>query len=77
MYSQSSTKVTQAVKSLGAEVSSICCCKLGGRQSGQWYCASGTRVLGFPDASDKMILTVQDAIASFPLGEDEEDELDD
>lgn len=75
MYSQPSTRVAQAVKSLGAEVSSICCPKPGGRQSEQWFCASGTRVLGFPQTSNKMILTAQDASTSFALGEDEEDVL--
>lgn len=75
MYSPSSTKVTRAVKSLGAELSSVCCCKPGGRQSGQWFCASGTRVFGFPQTPEKIILTSQDVSASFVLGEDEEDVL--
>lgn len=75
IYSQLSTRVTRAIKSLGAEISSICCSKPGGRQPEYWYCASGTRVFGFSQLSDKMILTKQDALTSFTLGEDEEDVL--
>ena len=75
MYSQSSTRVARAVKSLGAEISSIRCPKPGGPQSGQWFCASGTRVLMFSLTSEKMILAAQDASTSLTLGEDEEDVL--
>ncbi|KAI0729930.1 WD40 repeat-like protein [Fomitopsis betulina] len=74
IYSRSSTRVTRAVKSLGDEISSICCCKPRGRP-GVWCCASGTRVWGFSQTSEKMILTAQDAFTSLTLGQEEEDVL--
>ncbi|KZT71304.1 hypothetical protein DAEQUDRAFT_666305 [Daedalea quercina L-15889] len=75
MYSPSSTKVARAIKSLGAEISSICHSKPGGRQLAQSYFASGTKIFGFPQACNKMILIAQDASVSFALGEDDEDVL--
>ncbi|KAF7323190.1 hypothetical protein HMN09_00099500 [Mycena chlorophos] len=70
VYDPVSWKVAHAIRGLPADVASIVC-----TPSGDVWVASGRSAYAFSTASQKLVQTVSDAIASLVLGEDEEDVL--
>ncbi|KAI0748517.1 WD40 repeat-like protein [Daedaleopsis nitida] len=75
-YHLPSTKVSRAIKSLGAEISSIAWLTTKKDDPEAVWIACGRNALRFPASSaQKMIMTAADASPSLVLGEDEDDVL--